>query len=208
MPCCRYVFWIAPWHHFFLLEKGVHSQWKWKCKGIIFLSLFKSSIQSCLAALTRQDHFPTWNLGSDTHRHGTSRSGVKQHHCMALSRLSYWKLWVWLAPRHLLPLWGRRLTQAFWLKGMSHLLEDHHSLLVSQKWKPAQAFHVVLASAPGSECQGDGYPVWGEEATGHLEVFILGNTYTSGHCQDLCANETLLIWNSGIFMSLPSSYFL
>lgn len=68
---------------------------------------------------------------------------------------------------------------------MSHLLEDHHSLLVSQKWKPAQAVHVVLASPPGSECQGDGYPVWGEEATGHLEVFILGNTFTSGHCLQL-----------------------
>lgn len=52
----------------------------------------------------------------------------------------------------------------------------------------------------------------GKEATGCLGVFILGNTYTSGHClqvaYELCANETLLIWSSGIFLYLPSSYFL
>jgi len=42
----------------FFLEKGVHSQCKWKYKGIIVLSLLKSSIQSGVAARTRQDRFP------------------------------------------------------------------------------------------------------------------------------------------------------
>lgn len=104
---------------------------------------------------------------------------------------------------------GEKAAKAFWLEGVNHLLEVHHHLLVSQNCKPAQAVHIMPTLPPGSQSQGGDYPVRAQKQQGAQE-FLLWETPTPVDmtCNELCANETLLIWNSGIFMYLPGSYLL
>lgn len=96
-----------------------------------------------------------------------------------------------VAPRCLLPVWGRRPTKAFWLKGM-----NYYPSLVWQNGKPAWAAHVLPMSPLGSVSR-YWWPSVGEEATGNFRVFTLVNTNSSGRCllvaYELRANETLLI---------------
>lgn len=141
------------------------------CKCIIFLGLFKSSIQSSRAAVTRQDHIVAWSLGLSTHRSPVTpgRSDVKHHHYMALlgSLMKLWLCWHLSVSCH----FGGKVHKSFLIERHELLspvgLTEWETCMASSCFTPVTSWIRVSRWWLASR--------W-KEATGNFRVFTLVDT--------------------------------
>lgn len=205
-PCCSYVSQIAPWRQVFL-EKGVHSQWKWKCKGIIFFCLRAVFTAALLLSpgrtvflLETWDHAPTDMVLAGLQSHQGGR--------------------VWSSPT--LWLYHGSLTGNYgfgWHLSVSyHFGEKAHQIFLTERCEPSFRGPPSLAGLPELEtCAGSSscahisswirvsrwwLPNVGKEATGCLGVFVLGKhlhqwTLPASSVWVMCKWDTpnLKFWN-------------
>lgn len=179
------------------LDKRIRSQCKSKCT-IIFLSLLKTAFRVSLLLCPSRTISPCEALdGAPTK---LVLEGLQLH----LKGRGWGSPTTWLYCGSLIgnhvPVSSEEMaSKALWLKCIGNLSGTHYPSLLSGTGNCMGSLHCAF-SASWIEVSR-----WllsmGEEATGHLGLLILGNTYTNGHhlqvTSVLCAtNVTLLIWRA------------